>query len=235
MMNSNNGAGLGGQQRGSMSPSAGIRPQPQLGSTTLEGLSTAAATTTTTTNTTAAATTTPASLSSMPGIPPGMMLPGMPAAAMMMASFNPANPLAGVYSPKTSHLSIVQQQQQQTAAATFLDPNPISTTTSIDQENNELPLPLGWSVGYTLRGRRYYIDHNTMTTHWSHPLESEGLPTGWESIDSSEYGTYYVKYASTFYFFFLGWLVGWSGVSEAKVAVITDSFYFSRLFFEQMT
>ena len=42
----------------------------------------------------------------------------------------------------------------------------------------ELPLPPGWSVDYTLRGRKYYIDHNTQTTHWSHPLEKEGLPTG---------------------------------------------------------
>ena len=56
-----------------------------------------------------------------------------------------------------------------------------------------LPLPPGWSVGFTMRGRQYYIDHNTKTTHWSHPLESEGLPTGWERIDSAEYGTYYVK------------------------------------------
>ena len=58
---------------------------------------------------------------------------------------------------------------------------------------NELPLPPGWSADYTMRGRRYYMDHNTKTTHWSHPLESEGLPTGWNRIDSPEYGTYYVK------------------------------------------
>lgn len=57
----------------------------------------------------------------------------------------------------------------------------------------ELPLPPGWSVDFTLRGRKYYIDHNTKTTHWSHPLEKEGLPTGWERIESPEYGVYYVK------------------------------------------
>lgn len=38
-------------------------------------------------------------------------------------------------------------------------------------EELELPLPPGWSVDYTLRGRKYYIDHNAKTTHWSHPLE----------------------------------------------------------------
>lgn len=58
----------------------------------------------------------------------------------------------------------------------------------------ELPLPPGWSVDFTLRGRKYYIDHNTKTTHWSHPLEKEGLPTGWERIDSPEYGIYYVNH-----------------------------------------
>lgn len=62
-----------------------------------------------------------------------------------------------------------------------------------DSGSEELPLPPGWSVDFTLRGRKYYIDHNTKTTHWSHPLEKEGLPTGWERIDSPEYGIYYVK------------------------------------------
>jgi scaffold protein salvador len=60
-------------------------------------------------------------------------------------------------------------------------------------EAEELPLPPGWSVDTTMRGRKYYIDHNTKTTHWSHPLEKEGLPTGWERIESPEYGVYYVK------------------------------------------
>lgn len=60
----------------------------------------------------------------------------------------------------------------------------------------ELPLPPGWSIDLTLRGRKYYIDHNTKTTHWSHPLEKEGLPTGWERIESSDYGVYFVKYVN---------------------------------------
>lgn len=61
------------------------------------------------------------------------------------------------------------------------------------EASEELPLPPGWSVDYTLRGRKYYIDHNTKTTHWSHPLEREGLPTGWQCIQSPIYGVYYVK------------------------------------------
>ncbi|KDR24167.1 scaffold protein salvador [Zootermopsis nevadensis] len=63
----------------------------------------------------------------------------------------------------------------------------------IDQAE-ELPLPPGWSIDYTMRGRKYYIDHNTKTTHWSHPLEKEGLPTGWERIESPECGVYYVNH-----------------------------------------
>lgn len=66
-------------------------------------------------------------------------------------------------------------------------------SSSRSEQPEELPLPPGWSVDFTLRGRKYYIDHNTKTTHWSHPLEKEGLPTGWERIESPEYGVYYVK------------------------------------------
>lgn len=57
----------------------------------------------------------------------------------------------------------------------------------------ELPLPPGWSADFTMRGRKYFIDHNTKTTHWSHPLATEGLPTGWERIEDPQHGTYYVK------------------------------------------
>ncbi|CAL1277044.1 unnamed protein product [Larinioides sclopetarius] len=59
---------------------------------------------------------------------------------------------------------------------------------------DELPLPPGWSVDFTMRGRKYYVDHNTKTTHWSHPLEKEGLPTGWERIESPDNGVYYVNH-----------------------------------------
>lgn len=61
------------------------------------------------------------------------------------------------------------------------------------QAIEELPLPPGWSVDFTLRGRKYYIDHNTKTTHWSHPLEREGLPVFWQRIESPQ-GIYYYNY-----------------------------------------
>lgn len=44
-----------------------------------------------------------------------------------------------------------------------------------------------------MRGRKYYIDHNAKTTHWSHPLEREGLPIGWQRVESVQDGPFYVK------------------------------------------
>ena len=32
-------------------------------------------------------------------------------------------------------------------------------------------LPPGWSIGTTPEGRKYYIDHNTHSTQWHHPLQ----------------------------------------------------------------
>ncbi|KAM4690879.1 protein salvador homolog 1 [Rhinophrynus dorsalis] len=60
--------------------------------------------------------------------------------------------------------------------------------------NEDMPLPPGWTVDWTIRGRKFYIDHNTNTTHWSHPLEREGLPPGWERVESAEFGVYYVDH-----------------------------------------
>uniref|UniRef100_A0A1B0D4U2 WW domain-containing protein n=1 Tax=Phlebotomus papatasi TaxID=29031 RepID=A0A1B0D4U2_PHLPP len=65
---------------------------------------------------------------------------------------------------------------------------------SQQNHEDELPLPPGWSVHNTLRGRKYYFDHNAQTTHWSHPLEREGLPIGWQRIESPQYGIYYVNH-----------------------------------------
>ncbi|GFO48749.1 salvador-like protein 1 [Plakobranchus ocellatus] len=60
----------------------------------------------------------------------------------------------------------------------------------------ELPLPPGWSVDWTVRGRKYYIDHNTQATHWSHPLKKESLPADWERIESKERGVYFYNHVT---------------------------------------
>ncbi|XP_013414073.1 protein salvador homolog 1 [Lingula anatina] len=71
-----------------------------------------------------------------------------------------------------------------------------SSNHSVLQAGSEPALPQGWSVDWTMRGRKYYIDHNTQTTHWSHPLEKESLPTDWERIESQEHGVYYVNHTT---------------------------------------
>lgn len=97
----------------------------------------------------------------------------------LSSSFNPANPLAGVYSPKTSHLSIAvqqqleqaeqaaqaavayqQQQPQIMASAASAAATPVSaviTEAAAAADINELPLPPGWSVDYTMRGTYYLM------------------------------------------------------------------------------
>lgn len=102
--------------------------------------------------------------------------------------------------PHSSSQQSIHQQEMTPASST--PPSFSSASSALHQTatatsecgGSEMPLPPGWSVDFTLRGnRKYYIDHNTKTTHWSHPLESEGLPTGWERVTSPEYGVYYVK------------------------------------------
>lgn len=79
------------------------------------------------------------------------------------------------------------QQQQEVQIATASAPR-------FAEDETDMPLPQGWSMDWTVRGRKYYIDHNTQTTHWSHPLEKEGLPPGWERIVSKQYGVHYVNH-----------------------------------------
>ncbi|CAG9565481.1 unnamed protein product [Danaus chrysippus] len=64
-------------------------------------------------------------------------------------------------------------------------------SSSQGSEECELPLPPGWSADRTLRGRRYYMDHNTQTTHWTHPLES--VPRPWHRVSTPHHGVYYFK------------------------------------------
>lgn len=103
-----------------------------------------------------------------------------------------------LYHQQIRNQHLQQQQQRQQQQQMSVPPTPMFTVTPNNTaptgSQEELPLPPGWSVDYTLRGRKYYVDHNTKTTHWSHPLEKEGLPTGWERIESPDFGIYYVNH-----------------------------------------
>ncbi|XP_055331815.1 protein salvador homolog 1-like isoform X2 [Paramacrobiotus metropolitanus] len=46
---------------------------------------------------------------------------------------------------------------------------PLSQPVFAPSHPEEPPLPPGWTVDYTPRGKKYYIDHNSKTTHWNHP------------------------------------------------------------------
>ena len=89
-------------------------------------------------------------------------------------------------------------QPSLTSRGRVLDEHPIRSLQNLSLESrDELEaLPPGWTVDFTLRGRKYFVDHNTKTTHWSHPLDREGLPTGWERVCSPQHGVYYVKYGT---------------------------------------
>ena len=82
----------------------------------------------------------------------------------------------------------------------YIDLQLVSHCLILDQQkrealpNTEDDLPPGWSVDWTINGHNYYIDHNTNTTHWTHPLNNDSLPPGWERVTSSQYGTYYVNH-----------------------------------------
>lgn len=96
-----------------------------------------------------------------------------------------------------SQLSMVEQQQQQhrqCRAEPVVQLRNSADASSSGGSTSDLPLPPGWSVDWTSKGRKYYIDHNTQTTHWSHPLEIESLPLGWEKVESLPDGVYYVNH-----------------------------------------
>ncbi|KAI4169966.1 MAG: hypothetical protein LQ346_008917 [Caloplaca aetnensis] len=72
------------------------------------------------------------------------------------------------------------------------------------------PLPPGWERRRDHKQRAYYVDHNTRTTSWCHPLiaynddETRPLPEGWERRRAKdEKRFYYVDrdYNKTSYFF----------------------------------
>ncbi|VDN27404.1 unnamed protein product [Gongylonema pulchrum] len=52
------------------------------------------------------------------------------------------------------------------------------------------PLPPNWEIAYTEQGEKYFVDHNTGSTHWEDPRD---LPDGWEKVSDGVYGTFYVE------------------------------------------
>ncbi|XP_006824480.1 protein salvador homolog 1-like [Saccoglossus kowalevskii] len=110
-------------------------------------------------------------------------------------SLFPQNPVSDASSSHYDDKYLQQQQQPPSQYESGLD---LTAATSVESLGNvsqpeDLPLPPGWTAARTLN-RKFYIDHNTKTTHWNHPLEREGLPPGWEKVESPEHGVYYVNH-----------------------------------------
>ena len=110
--------------------------------------------------------------------------------SLMTRSSSPRRENEGRYTPKNddyvAQLEILQKMTKAPPRSQlWSQSSPVSAVTGyhhhqphhhhqqLPPPDQETPLPPGWSVGWTQRGRKYYIDHNTKTTHWSHPLETE--------------------------------------------------------------
>lgn len=61
-----------------------------------------------------------------------------------------------------------QQQPQQMSgqAGSYQAPTPQQ-----QEQSQSVVLPNGWQVAWTASGEKYYVDHNTRTTHWQLPAE----------------------------------------------------------------
>ncbi|XP_060651326.1 membrane-associated guanylate kinase, WW and PDZ domain-containing protein 2 [Drosophila nasuta] len=84
----------------------------------------------------------------------------------------------------------------------------INPTNHEDPGDGLGPLPPKWETAYTERGELYFIDHNTGTSHWLDPRLSkyqkksledcceDELPYGWEKIEDSMYGMYFIDHVN---------------------------------------
>ncbi|XP_030561148.1 membrane-associated guanylate kinase, WW and PDZ domain-containing protein 1 [Drosophila novamexicana] len=84
----------------------------------------------------------------------------------------------------------------------------INQTNHEDPGDGLGPLPPKWETAYTERGELYFIDHNTGTSHWLDPRLSkyqkksledcceDELPYGWEKIEDSMYGMYFIDHVN---------------------------------------
>ena len=83
----------------------------------------------------------------------------------------------GDSSSSSSSLSLQSAQAARASATEFsVRSEERSHASGIEtlEDDAHLPaLPAGWSVGFTVRGRKYYVDHVTRTTSWQHPLAQD--------------------------------------------------------------
>lgn len=61
---------------------------------------------------------------------------------------------------------------------------------------SDTPLPPGWERKLTPTNREYFINHNSNTTSFNHPISqvAHGLPQGWELAQSARGTTYFIDH-----------------------------------------
>ena len=100
-------------------------------------------------------------------------------------------------------------------------------------------IPKGWEERFTPTGQRYYVDHNTRTTHWSNPqslkllpnvLESAAepghLPPDWEMRVNSQGKVYFVDHIAK--------ITTWDDPrlsSPSRLHDVTRQFFRKRIYF----
>ncbi|XP_052822840.1 membrane-associated guanylate kinase, WW and PDZ domain-containing protein 1 isoform X2 [Octopus bimaculoides] len=107
----------------------------------------------------------------------------------------------------------------------FRDNVPVIRQRSLEKarsSSNLGPLPGNWETAYTADGQQYFINHDTETTDWIDPRlshlhksqtedysddepfyreyqhydDNSELPFGWEKVEDSHYGTYYIDHVN---------------------------------------
>jgi C-terminal processing protease CtpA/Prc len=93
-----------------------------------------------------------------------------------------------------------------TEAPPYRHSGAVSSFSMPDNPSNLGPLPSNWEIAYTANNEKYFIDHNTGTTHWLDPRLSgrmkqnilecseNELPYGWEKVNDPQFGTYYINH-----------------------------------------
>ena len=80
----------------------------------------------------------------------------------------PRSDLASGYSKE----GLIKHQESLTTpteAPPYRHSGAVSSFSMPDHPNNLGPLPSNWEIAYTANNEKYFIDHNTGTTHWLDP------------------------------------------------------------------
>lgn len=111
-------------------------------------------------------------------------------------TYGELQPYYGNIGPHVGGAALIKAQPHYSNISTpqlHLSDHALSHAAVASEPLTDEELPPGWSVSFA-NGRKYYIDHDNKTTHWSHPLAGDALPYGWQRLRSPEIGVYYFNH-----------------------------------------